>query len=111
MEHAEKQLLEAMRRIKASIGNVDHTKGLGLNSARMRGDMLNKIRQWADVSIRSYVTRKQIQLLKDNIEFLKKNFIPDREVHEASVAGMNSLIISMEQELAILEKETVTLLI
>lgn len=42
---------EALVGIIGLIGNVDHAKGNGPNSALMRGEMLNDIRAWAVASL------------------------------------------------------------
>lgn len=41
----------ALRDIAGLIGNVDHSKGNGPNSAKLRGDLLNDIRAMALVAL------------------------------------------------------------
>ena len=53
------ELLQTLRTIASFIGNVDHRKGHGVNSARMRGDMLDSIRTIAKEAIAKVETGVQ----------------------------------------------------
>lgn len=46
-------LVGALEDITVVIGNVDHSKGHGENAARMRGDMLNSIRDIAQTALKA----------------------------------------------------------
>lgn len=48
------ELVEALNAITALIGNVDHSTGNGANSAKMRGEMLNDIREVARAVLAKY---------------------------------------------------------
>jgi hypothetical protein len=48
-----KRYFSTLETIKMLIGNVDHSKGNGVNSAKMRGELLNDIRDIIDQCLKN----------------------------------------------------------
>ena len=99
------RLLHTLQGILWLIGNVDHSKGNGPNSARQRGDMLNSIRDIARTGVRYHVTTTQIKNLEDSIKILENNPQVLNQIEEAQIAGMESVVEDMKTELEELRKQ------
>jgi hypothetical protein len=57
---SENHAIDTLKVIAGLIGNVDHSKGNGANSAKLRGDLLNHIRTMAlDVLAHAHAERPE----------------------------------------------------